>query len=550
VRQYSLGDFDPKLKRKPPPDGKHKDCFEVKDDVIVHPLLAEGAIQRRSYQLNIAVQALEASTLVVLPTGLGKTIIAAFAAVEVLQHDMGKVVFLAPTKPLAQQHKDHFSRIISGLLSMQLFTGTMPAAKRKKLWASTSMVFATPQGIANDIENGRYSLKDVGLIIFDEAHRAVGDYAYVSIAAKYREQRELDGREALVLGLTASPGSDRAKIEEVLDNLGISNVEARTEDDPDILPYVQRTDVIWKKVKLSTYMVRARRAFEEAFMKEVNKLKRKGFVRHRRKGQKASKKDIIGAGNMIRAQLGKATKKTKGRLFGALHNQTISLHMAHCLELLETQGVEPTLLYIDRMRAEEKPKKSMKAFLKNKDVIRAYDHLTRHRGVSHPKVTELLGIVKLRLEKEPDSLIIIFTQFRDTIAGLIKDLQENGYSTQRFVGQAHKRGDAGLSQKEQAAILDRFRKREFNILVASSVAEEGLDIPAVDLVIFYEPVPSAIRAIQRRGRTGRSDVGKVIVLITQDSRDEGFLFAELGREKKMKGIVKRMTLRRKVKKKD
>jgi Fanconi anemia group M protein len=118
-----------------------------------------------------------------------------------------------------------------------------------------------------------------------------------------------------------------------------------------------------------------------------------------------------------------------------------------------------------------------------------------------------------------------------------------GYSTERFVGQADRTGDAGLSQTEQAEILDRFRKREFNILVASQVAEEGLDIPAVDMVVFYEPIPSAVRAIQRRGRTGRSEVGKVVVLVTEDSRDEAFLYAGMGREKKMKGIVRSMSSR-------
>jgi ERCC4-related helicase len=115
-----------------------------------------------------------------------------------------------------------------------------------------------------------------------------------------------------------------------------------------------------------------------------------------------------------------------------------------------------------------------------------------------------------------------------------------GYNTERFVGQTDRDGDAGLSQTEQTEILDRFRKREFNILVASQVAEEGLNIPAVDMVVFYEPIPSAVRAIQRRGRTGRNEVGKVVMLVTEDSRDEAFLYAETGREKKMKKIVRGM----------
>jgi len=535
MKQASLVDFAPELRAEPLPPPRHKDCFKVADEAIVHPFITKGAIDHRAFQLDIAIRALEQSTLVVIPTGLGKTIIAALVAADVLNHGTGKVIFLAPTKPLAQQHMQGFERLIAGPVPMNLYTGSMPASKRKALWNATRIVFATPQGIANDLANGSYDLKDVGLIIFDEAHRSVGDYAYVSIAAKYMEQCE----KPLVLALTASPGSEKEKIDEVVRNLHIAHVEARSDEDSDVSPYIQETEIHWRRVKLSTYMIRARRAFDEAFMEHTNKLKRFGFLRHRKKGAPISKKDIIGAGQAIMGRM-KAGGRGKGALFGALYHQTISLHIANCLELLETQGVVPALSYIDRLRTAEKPKRSVKAFLKDEKVLRAFDHLGKHRGVSHPKVDELLAAVKQQFGRNADSLIIVFSQYRDTIIGLAESLRLAGYSTERFVGQTDRAGDAGLSQTEQAEILDRFRKREFNILVASQVAEEGLDIPAVDLVVFYEPIPSAVRAIQRRGRTGRSDVGKVVMLVTEDSRDEAFLYAEMGREKKMKKIVRGM----------
>ena len=428
-----------------------------------------------------------------------------------------------------------FGRLIAGSPSMNLFTGSMPAKKRQALWKSTRVVFATPQGIRNDIERGRYGLEEVALVIFDEAHRAVGDYAYVAIAKRYREQRNA----SLVLALTASPGSETEKIDEVVRNLGIAHVEARTDEDQDVTPYIQETAVRWRKVRLSTYMVRARRAFDEAFTAHTNKLKRFGFMRHRKKGAMVSKKDIIGAGQAIMGRM-KAGGRGKGSLFGALYHQTISLHIANCLELLETQGVEPTLAYIDRLRTDQKPKRSVKAFLKDENVLRAFEHLEEHKGVSHPKVDALLTAVKEQFARNRDSLVIVFSQYRDTISGLTESLRQAGYSTERFVGQSNRKEDSGLSQAEQSEILDRFGKRKFSILVASQVAEEGLDIPAVDLVVFYEPLPSAIRTIQRRGRTGRSEIGRVEVLITEDSRDERFLFAGIGREKKMKKIVRKM----------
>jgi len=539
MKQASLGEFIPELQEKPLSPSAHTDCFKVVDDSITHPYLAENAVAHRAYQLNIAVKALEKDTLVVIPTGLGKTIIAALVAADILHHGKGKVLFLAPTKPLAQQHMQSFGRLMPPLIPMGLFTGSTPAPKRKQLWDQMKVVFATPQGIQNDLENRNYDLSDVGLIIFDEAHRSVGDYAYVAISKAYHDQRP----DHLILGLTASPGSEKEKINEVMQNLGIDRVEARTEEDPDVAPYIQDTSVEWRKVKLSTYMVRARRAFDEAFLTHTNTLKRFGFMRHRKKGATVSKKDIIAAGREIMGRL-KAGGAEKGALFGALFHQSVSLHIANCLELLETQGVEPTLSYINRLRNAEKPKKAVTAFLNDEKVVLAFSHLSSHRGVSHPKVDELINVLRDQFGKNKDSLVIVFSQYRDTIMGLAETVRAAGYATERFVGQADREGDAGMSQKEQAEILDRFRKREFSVLVASQVAEEGIDIPAVDMVVLYEPIPSAVRSIQRRGRTGRTEVGRVVVLMTEDSRDEGFFFAELGRENKMKKIVKRMAGRR------
>lgn len=541
MKQASLGDYAPELQPVASPPAEHKDCFKIVDEIIVHPMIAEKAVAHRAFQLDIALKALEKDTLVVIPTGLGKTIIAALVAAEVLHHGKGKVLFLAPTKPLAQQHMQSFGRLLPPLIPMGLFTGSTPAPKRKLLWDQMKVVFATPQGIQNDLEARNYNLGDVGLVIFDEAHRSVGDYAYVAISKAYHEQRP----NHLILALTASPGSEKEKINEVMQNLGIDRVEARTEEDPDVAPYIQDTDVEWRKVKLTTYMIRARRALDDAFTEHTNKIKRFGFIRHRKKGQVVTKKDILSAGKEIMARL-KSQPGNKGSMFGALYHQSVSLHIATCLELLETQGVDPTLAYMNRLRTAEKPKKSVAAFLKDENVLRAFDHLSSHRGVSHPKVDELMNVLRDQFGRNKDTLVIVFSQYRDTILGLAEGVRAAGYATERFVGQADRDGDAGLSQKEQGEILDRFRRREFNVLVASQVAEEGLDIPAVDMVVFYEPIPSAVRSIQRRGRTGRNEVGRVVVLMTEDSRDEGFFYAEMGRENKMRKIVKRMAGRRSV----
>jgi ERCC4-type nuclease len=107
----------------------------------------------------------------------------------------------------------------------------------------------------------------------------------------------------------------------------------------------------------------------------------------------------------------------------------------------------------------------------------------------------------------------------------------------RFVGQQSKLGDKGIDQKRQIEILQEFREGLYNVLVATSVAEEGLDIAECDLVVFYDVVPSEIRYVQRKGRTGRKRPGEVIILMAQGTRDEGYYWAARRKQGEMHRIL-------------
>ena len=96
-----------------------------------------------------------------------------------------------------------------------------------------------------------------------------------------------------------------------------------------------------------------------------------------------------------------------------------------------------------------------------------------------------------------------------------------------------KKGETGLTQKKQKEIIEQFAGGAFNVLVSTSIGEEGLDIPSVDLVVFFEPIPSAIRTIQRRGRTGRQEQGRVVIFMTLDTRDVGYRWSAHHKEKRM-----------------
>src|SRR3989338_2864600 len=202
----------------------------------------------RLYQQTILATAVEKNTLVVLPTGMGKTnIFLMLTAHRMMQYPNSKILFIGPTKPLIEQYmnvfKEHFEISEN---DMAIFTGMVSPEKRSELWKNAKIIFSTPQGLENDIISGKIKLEEVCLLGVDEAHRAVGDYAYVFVAKQFMKL----SRFPRIIALTASPGSDMEKIQEVCKNLFIEDIEVRTYDDSDVKPYVQEMQIDWIKVDL------------------------------------------------------------------------------------------------------------------------------------------------------------------------------------------------------------------------------------------------------------------------------------------------------------
>ena len=489
---------------------------------VTHELLRRGAMEERAYQVNIARACLERSTLVVLPTGMGKTVIAAMVIAEVLRQRGGRILFLAPTKPLVEQHATSMRNVLV-VDRITLFTGEATAPEdRELLWRENKIIVSTPQVIRNDLRAERISLDDVSLIVFDEAHRAVGDYAYVDVAAAYKE---VPGR--LVLGMTASPGSSAEKILEVCGNLGITAVEIRTEYDPDVVPYQHDLQIERIPVEAPDVSKEIRKLLQTVVDEQVTRLKKLGFLAGK---PRVSRKDLLAVGNEARSRLDSGVKD--GRLYGAMTAQAIAMKADHAIELAETQGLGSLRLYFGNMEKDPKTKADVQ-FLKHAKVQEAIQ-LAEATEVEHPKLAKTGWIVRNQFMEKPDSKIIVFAHYRQTADRITQELARiPSVRPMRFVGQASRGEDIGLSQKEQVDILEKFRAGEVNVLVATSIGEEGLDIPQVDLVVFYEPVPSEIRTIQRRGRTGRSAAGRVIMLVTKDTRDEAYMYSARRKERKM-----------------
>lgn len=508
---------------------------------IDHPLIKSSAIEARLYQQVLAADVLKkGNTMIVAPTALGKTIVATLVAADRLEKvKNSKILVLAPSKPLAIQHESTFKEFLT--VPCSSITGAVKTDERVKRWEESQIICATPQTVESDLLKGRYSLKDVSLVVFDECHHGVGSYSYVYLASRYVKESKFN----LILGLTASPGSDKEKIKEVCDNLYIQSIVVKTEEDNDVRPYFNPVAIDWVRVKMGSELEKIKTHVDKALKIRLKGLKNMGVIRT----VSVNKLDILKARGRVQSAIARSVNPKK-ECFQAISILSAVINIQHSQELIETQGVVTFNKYVARLR--KKKTKAAKSLIQDPNFGKAI-YLAREaekHGLEHPKLKKVTDIIKKELGQngqtklqsdryvkdadQKSSKIMVFTQYRDSLEMIHQKLEKEGIKSAKFFGQASRDGEKGLTQKEQKEIIKAFKIGEYDVLLSTSVAEEGIDIPAVDLVILYEPVPSEVRMIQRRGRTGRKRSGRVKVLITNGTRDEGYYWASVNKERRMK----------------
>ena len=469
----------------------------------------------RLYQQSIFASSVNKNTLVVLPTGLGKTIVAIMSCVFYFNKTGKKVLFLAPTKPLVEQQEKSFKSFFANSddFTFQVLTGLVSPKKRMDLYSKADFVFSTPQLVENDIINGIINTCDFCLIVIDEAHRGTGNYAYTFIA------EEFDKANAKILALTASPGTSKEEILQIKSNLKIEHIEVRKSDDSDVAPYVNKTEITQVKVDLSEDLKKIKESFNRVYAKRIVEVKNLGYLQGKNP-KTITKTDLLELQNYLRAL---ASQKTSDEnVWRGISISAGLMKLSYGIELFESQDFEVCYNYFyNFFRDGKNESKAVLELTLDIEFREAFEELSAlvKSGVIHPKFAKLENLVFGEFSKNSDLRIIIFSQYRETASRIVKELSKvKEIRPVLFVGQA-KKTEKGLSQKEQKDVLEKFKLGDYNILVSTSVGEEGLDIAKVDVVIFYEPVPSAIRSIQRIGRTGRFKKGKAYVLMTNGTRD-------------------------------
>jgi ERCC4-related helicase len=465
--------------------------------------------------------------LAVQPTALGKTVIAELVAAELLHRHPGcRILFMAPTKPLALQHRETVLKHLKlGEGEVAVVTGE--TAARPDVWNSLRVRFvtATPQAVWNDYRRGLVRLEEFALLVFDECHRSRSRYAYTRLAEEYIRRCPYP----LILALTASPGSEEDKVVEVIKNLWIEQVVWMSEEDEEVSKYIPGIRVGWVRVKLPAEYEMIRDEIKRMIESVIARLRESGLLRM--PIEAVNRKVLVGLMNRIRAEIDSGVKGPN------IHYMTLlsaALSLYHAQELIESQHAYSLKHYLEEIsKSELRSHKIIVSTPDFRNLVRMVNQCT----IDHSKVDALASTLEAHFTEKPDDRVLVFANIRATAEVLVDRLRGRGYRAALFIGRAEGKHGPRMSQDEQIKTLRAFREGVYDVLVATSVGEEGLDIPECGLVVFYEPAVSGIRYIQRRGRTGRKLPGKAVILVTDKTVDEYYFREGYRRAKRMDKIL-------------
>ncbi|XP_041903762.1 Fanconi anemia group M protein [Corvus kubaryi] len=532
----------------------------------------------RPYQERMAGAALLANTLVCLPTGLGKTFVAAVVMYNFYRwFPSGKVLFLAPTKPLVAQQMEACGRVMGiPARDMAEMTGGTQALGRRELWNTKRVFFLTPQIMVNDLSRGTCPAVEIKCLVIDEAHKALGNHAYCQVVrelSKYTNQFR-------VLALSATPGSDTKAVQQVISNLLIAQIEVCAEDSPEIQPYSHERQVEKIVVPLGEELVEIQNTYIKVLEAFAGRLIKVGVL-SRRDIPSLTKYQIILARDQYR--------KNPSAQHAGIHQGIIEGDFALCIslyhgyELLLQMGIRSLFIYLWGIMDGSKGLSRTKTELgRNEDFMELYQQLRdvfsatavapengsvckstavlekkKEFVYSHPKLKKLEEIVIEHFKswkkgcsdegksESGDTRVMIFSSFRDSVQEIAEMLARLSPAVRAmtFVGHSSGKSTKGFTQKEQLEVVRRFREGGYNTLVSTCVGEEGLDIGEVDLIVCFDAQRSPVRLVQRMGRTGRRRHGRIVVILAQGREERTYNQSQCNKRSIHKAISGNKTLR-------
>ena len=528
---------------------KHAWPLKSRDEPPTHHKLDEASMKTwvyptnlgtiRDYQYNIVSRSLFHNTLVALPTGLGKTFIAATIMLNFYRWTKdAQIIFMAPTKPLiAQQMEACYHNVGIPRKDTVLMTGETQPAIRHEQWMEKRVFFMTPQTVINDLKTGSCDPKKIVLLVVDEAHKSTGGYAYTEVI-KFTRRFNTSFR---VLALTATPGGTVEAVQQVINALSIARVELRTEQSLDIRPYTHEKQTDMQLFDLSDEQELIMDHLSKTLQPALNKLCSQNAYWSRDPMKLTAYGLTTARQKWAKSDAGRNAPQGVKFMLNAVF--TVLSQIAHGINLLKNHGIGPFYSSINEFQrkvtsGETKGKNATEIvqsedFTKMTGLIRAWTNNPDFIG--HPKLEYLREIVLshfldtgegMQGSNVPPSAtrVMVFASYRDSTEEICRVLKRNEpmIRPQVFVGQAASKNSEGMNQKKQNEVIQDFKAGKYNTLVATSIGEEGLDIGDVDLIVNYDASASPIRMLQRIGRTGRKRMGRVVLLMMRGKEEADY----------------------------
>ncbi|EOR02812.1 ATP-dependent DNA helicase MPH1 [Wallemia ichthyophaga EXF-994] len=470
----------------------------------------------RDYQINITTQCLFQNTLVALPTGLGKTLIAGVVIMNYYKwFPTAKVVFLAPTKPLVDQQAKACHDVCGIPQSdVSVLYGDVSQQKREAIIREKRVLYMTPQTLNNDLQKGVCDPQDVVLIVIDEAHKGQGDYSYCSVVRHMMKTNP----HFRVLALTATPGNTPEQVQPIIDNLHISNIAIRNDSSPDIKQYTHKKIFEEHIIKMDYFIDELCMQWEDVVKRTVDPLIAKDLLPEYtiNKLRKLHPYSITALRSRILPH--------QKYLFGSLNKAGDATRAMRNLQIQSIEIFYQNLQELSGKKQDPDTKKTIEKLMLSIESERS----RRNGRLSHPKMEKVESLLldhftNFSTEKT-ETRAIVFASLRETVDEVVEQINTHSpiLRAAAFVGQAASNGKKGLNQKQQQKVMNEYKDGTFNVLVSTSIGEEGLDIGDIDLTITYDPGRSSISMLQKIGRTGRKRQGHVHTLMAEDLEDKNW----------------------------
>ena len=390
-------------------------------------------------------------------------------------YPQSKCIFLAPTKPLvAQQIEACYNIMGIPLETTSEMTGALAPKERQKEWRDKRVFFLTPQVLTNDISRGTCPVDQVKCLVLDEAHKAMGNYAYVQVVQELSKH----GAVFRVLALSATPGNDLKAVQQVVSNLQISKIEFRDEESADIIPYVHNRSVDQVVVPLGPEITAVRDSFLTILGTFARRLISHNLLPSKNIGS-LNKSQVLRARDMFRQNPPSNFPRARAGMVEG--DFALCITLTHALELLLLHGIRGFYNFMSgktdpvaeggsdaahhsRMRSE------LQKIPEYRQLMDELKPKIVANYISHPKLGKLREIVLEHFrragEDKAETRVMIFSQYRDSveeIAAIFKD-HEPLIKAMSFVGHGAK-SKVKFTQAEQLRVVQEFKSGNYNTLV-------------------------------------------------------------------------------------